>query len=465
MPTGGLGEFLVGELTDDPAAPAGSVRRVGAAELADMERRAPRWVWAAADRSYPPIVAAGVRLRRGHDVALAERILLGRDGRFDEPVGVTAVLASATGRPCRPTRPRPSRAPSRRCSSPAADADDARPEAELAALRVAVADQRRRVGADAALTMLLATESASGLAAVEIGRTGLPWRADLHEQILTELLGPPVPAQREARGAASPSPGRSTNAFGFPVNPDSAADVRAAFRRVGYDVATTRAWELRKLDHPAVQPLLQYKELARLHAANGRAWLAEWVRDGRFHGEYVPGGVVSGRWASRGGGALQVPRILRRAVVADPGCALVVADAAQLEPRILAAVSGDAGLAALTRSPDVYCLAGRDGRRRRPGQGQARAARRDVRPDDRRGGPAGGRAARAVSRGGRLPGGRRPTRRARRDRPLGPRPGLPAAGTTVAGGGVGHGSRATRRRSRRGRCARPGTVAGSPGTS
>ena len=70
-------------------------------------------------------------------------------------------------------------------------------------------------------------------------------------------------------------------------------------------------------------------------------------------------GVVSGRWASRGGGALQIPRVVRRAVVADPGWVLVVADAAQLEPRVLAALAGDHAFAEAAASGDLYqALAG-----------------------------------------------------------------------------------------------------------
>ena len=69
------------------------------------------------------------------------------------------------------------------------------------------------------------------------------------------------------------------------------------------------------------------------------------MRDGRFRAEYVVGGVVSGRWATSGGGALQIPKVMRRVVVADDGWTLVVADAAQLEPRVLAAMAGDGGLA------------------------------------------------------------------------------------------------------------------------
>jgi DNA polymerase-1 len=79
-----------------------------------------------------------------------------------------------------------------------------------------------------------------------------------------------------------------------------------------------------------------------------------WIVDGRFHPDYVPGGVVTGRWATRGGGALQLPKQVRGAVVADQGWKLVVADAAQLEPRILAALSADTVMAAAGRDTDLY---------------------------------------------------------------------------------------------------------------
>jgi DNA polymerase-1 len=119
-------------------------------------------------------------------------------------------------------------------------------------------------------------------------------------------------------------------------------------------VQSTRSAELRKVDHPVIPLLLEYKELARLYTANGWSWLDAWVSGGRFRPEYVVGGVVSGRWASRGGGALQIPRVLRQAVVADPGWVLVVADAAQLEPRVLAALAGDRSFARAAAEGDVY---------------------------------------------------------------------------------------------------------------
>jgi len=68
--------------------------------------------------------------------------------------------------------------------------------------------------------------------------------------------------------------------------------------------------------------------------------------------------VVSGRWASRGGGALQIPKVLRTCVRADPGWQLVVADAAQLEPRVLTALSGDRRLADVAAATDLYARLG-----------------------------------------------------------------------------------------------------------
>ena len=178
--------------------------------------------------------------------------------------------------------------------------------------------------------------------------------------MLTELLGP-----RPRAGAAprrlTDLAGRIGAAFGDPrLNPDSPAQVLRAFANAGTPLPSTRSHVLRAVDHPAVPLLLAYKELSRLHATYGWSWLDAWVAGGRFRPEYVPGGVVSGRWATRGGGALQIPHALRRAVVADPGWTFVVADASQLEPRVLAALSGDDGLARAAAGGDLYAALAAD---------------------------------------------------------------------------------------------------------
>src|SRR5258708_25641004 len=47
-----------------------------------------RWVWSCAAEHYPALLRAGVRIGRCHDVALAERLLLGREGRGGEPASL-----------------------------------------------------------------------------------------------------------------------------------------------------------------------------------------------------------------------------------------------------------------------------------------------------------------------------------------------------------------------------------------
>jgi DNA polymerase I len=350
---GGLLQPLTGT-----GAPAGPPRQAGdlVAAIGEWEARdAPRWVWAATAEFYPRLLAAGVRVARCHDLALTEALLLGHEGRWGEPRSLPAAWARVRGRPVPddPPAPKPEIQPA--LFEP--DRPGSPDPGELAAMVAGVyAGQLRRVaaaGQPGALRLLVAVESAGALAAAEMSRHGVPWRADVHDALLTELLG-----ERPRAGLPPPRlralADRIADALGQRVNPDSPAELQRAFARVGVQLPSTRAWVLREVDHPAVPPLLEYKELARLHAAHGWAWLSAWVSGGRFRPEYVPGGVVSGRWAARGGGALQIPHALRRAVVADPGWTLVVADAAQLEPRVLAALSGDRELAAAASESDLY---------------------------------------------------------------------------------------------------------------
>jgi DNA polymerase-1 len=204
------------------------------------------------------------------------------------------------------------------------------------------------------LRLLLAAESAGALIAAEMSHAGLPWREDVHDELLTELLGPRVAAGLRPERLERLAERIRVETGAAQLNPDSPADVLKALRNAGLTALTTRSWELEKLEHPAIAPLLEYKKLSRLLSANGWSWMEAWVTDGRFVPDYVPGGVVSGRWATRGGGALQLPKQVRRAVTADEGWMLVVADAAQLEPRILAGISGDAAMAAAGRGTDLY---------------------------------------------------------------------------------------------------------------
>lgn len=336
-------------------------REIGVDEMRDRAKEwerdhSPRWVFASVEHDYPVLLEAGIRVRRCHDLSLTEGLLLAYEGRHDEPKGLAGAYARAVGLP-----PPPDAGAHPDDDQPALfdpwDAGLPRDVPVLEAAEVVLAEQRRRIaGADHPdrMRLLIAAESASALAAAEMSADGLPWRADLHDALLTDLLGPRVPAGQRPRTLATLAE-RVRGAFGGrPVNPDAPASVVRAFGRAGIEVPSARAHVLRTVDHPAVGPLLEYKELARLHSAHGWAWLDGWVRDNRFRPVYVVGGVVSGRWASRGGAALQIPKTLRVCVRADPGWRLVVADAAQLEPRVLAALSGDRRLAEVSASADLY---------------------------------------------------------------------------------------------------------------
>jgi DNA polymerase-1 len=345
---------------DDAGAPAGPPEWVADLAAAVRQREAagpPRWLWAATAAVYPRLLAAGVRVARCHDLELTEALLLGHAGRWGEPRSVAAVLARRSGGPVPPDPPAPPPRPPGGVQESLFDAAPPVTADPTGELLVAYADQRDRIAGTAhpgRFRLLVAAESAGALAGAELGRAGLPWRADVHDAVLAELLGPRSPVGglpgrlaelSAAIAAALDAPG---------LHPDSPAELRRAFARAGVDLPDTRAGSLRRVDHPAVPLVLEFKERYRIWTAHGWAWREAWVRDGRFHAEYVPGGVVSGRWATRGGGALQIPKAVRRAVVADPGWTLVVADAGQLEPRILAAMSGDPRLATAAAAGDLY---------------------------------------------------------------------------------------------------------------
>ncbi|MFB7242203.1 bifunctional 3'-5' exonuclease/DNA polymerase [Streptomyces populi] len=334
--------------------PTGGVRRE--ADLAEAVRTRPdvsRWVWRSTADVYPRLLATGVRVERCYDMEAAETLLLGHEGRLGEPRSAAAALARLRGGPVPPDPPQ-------RAAEPGSQSSlfEPRPvHVPLTDLLTVYADQQRRHDATAhpeRMRLLTAAESAGMLVAAEMNRAGLPWSADVHRDVLHELLGERYAGGGEPRRLAELTEEVSA-AFGRRVRPDLPADVVKAFAQAGIKVRSTRRWEIESIDHPAVKPLLEYKKLYRIWVAHGWSWLQDWVRDGRFRPEYLPGGTVTGRWVTNGGGALQIPKVIRRAVVADPGWRLVVADASQMEPRVLAAVSRDPGLMEVAgRESDLY---------------------------------------------------------------------------------------------------------------
>jgi len=319
--------------------------------IADAEARwSPRWVWHDAPQWYASLLTQGVRVARCHDLRLVHAIL--RDSALVAPDAAVRVASAWDASPhVDETEGAPTLFDLAESSSPAG------PPAGIDAVLAEFARQRAAIGSSsdpARLRLLTAAESAGALIAAELRAAGVPWDAAAHDRILVETLGErPAGGGQPARLAAAAA--RVREALGDPaVSLDSQQKLLRALHRAGVMVESTSKWELAEQRHPVVEPLLEYKKLSRLLSANGWAWLTEWVADGRFRPVYIPGGVVTGRWASSGGGALQLPRQLREAVRADRGWKLVVADVAQLEPRVLAAMSRDLRLADAARGRDLY---------------------------------------------------------------------------------------------------------------
>lgn len=312
----------------------------------------PRWVFSDTPKWYPSLLSEGVAIERCHDLRLAHAILAG-----SELVHGPDPIRSHDEWDAGPT-----------------DADDGQTTAVLFEVSAgrgyvkqvphgidAALDEFARQGAAVSesgdpgrLRLLLAAESAGSLVAAEMHAAGVPWDETEHDRILTERLGPrPLRDAKPAKMLAVAEEVRT--ALEDPrANLDSPNRLLATLRNAGINVASTSKWELATSDHPAIEPLLRYKKMARLLSANGWHWCDEWVSGGRYRPVYVPGGVVTGRWAASGGGALQIPKQLRPALRADPGWRLVSADVAQLEPRALAAMSGDAAMAEAGRGRDLY---------------------------------------------------------------------------------------------------------------
>ncbi|MFC9505997.1 bifunctional 3'-5' exonuclease/DNA polymerase [Streptomyces sp. NPDC057002] len=334
--------------------PAGPVRRE--TDPAEAVRNRPgvtRWVWRSTAEVYPRLLATGVRVERCYDIEAAETLLLGHEGRYGEPRSAAAALARLRGGPVPPDPPQRSAEPGSQ-SSLFEPQGVPLPLADL--LAVYAEQQRRHESAEhpGRMRLLTAAESAGMLVAAEMNRAGLPWSAEVHRAVLHDLLGDRYAGGGEPRRLAELADEVST-AFGRRVRPDLPADVIKAFAQAGIKVSSTRRWEIETVDHPAVKPLIEYKKLYRVWVAHGWSWLQDWVREGRFRPEFLAGGTVTGRWVTNGGGGLQIPKVIRRAVVADPGWRLVVADADQMEPRVLAAISRDPGLMEVAgRETDLY---------------------------------------------------------------------------------------------------------------
>jgi DNA polymerase-1 len=132
--------------------------------------------------------------------------------------------------------------------------------------------------------------------------------------------------------------------------------VQALLARAGYDLPDTRSWRLEPYaaTSPAVAALLRWRKAERTATTYGWSWLDRTVGpDGRLRGSWRASDGASGRMTASAG-LHNLPAELRPAVRAEPGSVLVRADLGQVEPRVLAAVSGDPALARAAQEDDLY---------------------------------------------------------------------------------------------------------------
>jgi DNA polymerase-1 len=113
--------------------------------------------------------------------------------------------------------------------------------------------------------------------------------------------------------------------------------------------------------HPIVEALLNYREVEKLRSTYGESLLGEVAADGRIHASFGQTVARTGRISSDRPNLHNIPvrtelgKQFRRAFVPAKGSTFLVADYDQVELRVIAHLSQDAGLIhALTSGSDVH---------------------------------------------------------------------------------------------------------------
>ena len=371
------------------AVAVGWVGDVGELGIADEEVR-PRWVtWSQEDAQR--LVARGMRLSTCWDVAAVHRLLFG--GWRADPGFAWAHLrglpldgvpapgpAAAAGMAdlfdaAREEGSPPARKETTDDTGPAGADGYLRldwtrggwagsPERLLAWARLArQAAELQRValetntGGDWAVATVRA-ESTVELLCAELSADGLPMDRDAAEQVLAGFIGPRPRGDAEAAAMRAARDGAVLRHAPAGVTADlrSPVQVRSLLAAAGVEVPDTRAWRLEEFKDtsPLVAALLEWRKAERIATTYGYGWLDENLGpDGRLRGAWTGSDGAAGRMTASSG-LHNMPAAIRRAVIAAQGHLFVRADLGQIEPRVLAAVSGDPALALATQADDMY---------------------------------------------------------------------------------------------------------------
>ena len=348
-----------------------------AAVVAQLEQHfRPRWVWWS-QQTPIALTRAGVRVATCWDLVAVHRLLFG--GWKSDPALIWAALhdldpdsVPGTGQldlfgdagdegadPEEPVRPdlhlRPEWASGGCARDPARLARWAQ-----TALRASELQRQRLAAAPAAGNVLgtARSESAAELLCAELTVDGLPIDLDRAEQIIASFAGP---RPRDAADAELLRERRDSAVLRLAPGSDgidlrNPAQVRVLLARVGIDVPDTRSWRLERFlgAHPVIEALLAWRKAERIATTFGYDWLARNVGpDSRLRGAWSGSDGAAGRMTAQAG-LHNLPADLRPAVAAPAGQVFVRADLGQIEPRVLAAISGDRALAKATQDDDLY---------------------------------------------------------------------------------------------------------------
>jgi DNA polymerase-1 len=359
--------------------------------LVRLEReRRPRWVWWSARSVVAPllVVDPSLRLARCWDLAAAHRLLHG--GSADAP---DAVWCAVRGLPAGAT-PRTGQmdllggdSASWGLQAGAAGDDDGDPDEPVrpdgylrpdwvggawaaspqrlvrwAALALEVAahqrEEVRRTPSRGDAVHCAHAESAAELFAVELAATGLPVDRGVAEGLVAAVAGrrPTDEADERALRGVRDRVVLDTVPTSGHVDLRSPAQVKDLLQRNGFDLPDTRSWRLEPMagTHPLVDALLAWRKAERIATTYGYRWLDQHLgADGRLRGGWTGSDGGAGRMTAQAG-LHSMPRELRVAVVAEPGHVFVRADLGQVEPRVLAAISGDRSLSRAAAADDMY---------------------------------------------------------------------------------------------------------------
>jgi DNA polymerase-1 len=130
--------------------------------------------------------------------------------------------------------------------------------------------------------------------------------------------------------------------------------------KTGYSTDAQTLESLRG-EHPIIDALLSYREVEKLRSTYGENLLAEVAADGRIHASFRQTVARTGRISSDRPNLHNIPvrtelgKQFRRAFVPAEGYTFLVADYDQVELRVIAHLSGDAGLIeAMSSGSDVH---------------------------------------------------------------------------------------------------------------